>query len=123
MLPLLLTAVHDKRLTIEVGIQWKSILYLIHCLFVTLSLQDIILRLHTNPIKIFGLRPQPDTYVEIDLDEKWTIPDAMPFSKSQWTPCAGMKVVGRVQRVVLRGEIAYIDGKVYYPHADWSFFV
>ena len=50
--------------------------------------------------------------MEIDLDERWTIPDAMPFSKSRWTPFAGMEVVGRVQRVVLRGEIAYIDGKV-----------
>lgn len=70
------------------------------------------LRLHTNPIKIFGLREQPDTYVEIDLDEQWTIPSAMPFSKAKWTPFAGMEVVGRVQRVVLRGEMAYIDGKV-----------
>ena len=48
----------------------------------------------------------------IDLDEQWTIPDAMPFSKARWTPFAGMSVCGRVQRVVLRGEIAYIDGKV-----------
>ena len=65
-------------------------------------------------MKIFGLRPQPNTYVEVDLDEKWTIPDAMPFSKAQWTPFAGMEVRGRVQRVVIRGEIAYIDGKVVY---------
>lgn len=50
--------------------------------------------------------------MEIDLDEKWTIPDAMPFSKAQWTPFAGVEVIGRVQRVVIRGEIAYIDGKV-----------
>ena len=63
-------------------------------------------------MKIFGLRPQPDTYVEVDLDEKWTIPDAMPFSKAHWTPFAGMEVRGRVQRVVIRGEMAYIDGKV-----------
>ena len=48
----------------------------------------------------------------MDLDEQWTIPDAMPFSKAGWTPFAGMDVYGRVQRVVLRGEIAYVDGKV-----------
>ena len=74
--------------------------------------QDIILRLHTNPLKIFGLRQQPDTYLEVDLDEHWTIPKALPFSKAGWTPFAGMEVVGQVQRVVLRGEIAYVDGKV-----------
>jgi len=63
-------------------------------------------------MKIFGLRQQLDTYVEVDLDEHWTIPKALPFSKAGWTPFAGMEVVGRVQRVVLRGEIVYIDGKV-----------
>ena len=63
-------------------------------------------------MKIFGLRSQPNTYVEVDFDERWTIPSAMNFSKSNWTPFAGMEVVGRVRRVVLRGEIAYIDGKV-----------
>jgi len=71
-----------------------------------------VLRLHTNPMKIFGLREQLDTYVEVDLDESWTIPSAMPHSKAKWTPFAGMEVVGRVQRVVLRGKMAYLDGKV-----------
>lgn len=70
------------------------------------------MRLHTNPLKIFGLREQPDTYVDVDFDEQWTIPNALPHSKSRWTPFAGMEVIGRVQRVVLRGAIAYIDGKV-----------
>lgn len=68
-------------------------------------------------MKIFGLRQQPNTYVEVDLDEVWTIPDAMTFSKAQWTPFAGFEVIGRVQRVVLRGELAYIDGKV-----QWNYY-
>ena len=50
--------------------------------------------------------------MEVDLDEEWTVPNAMPFSKAGWTPFAGMSVKGRVVRVVLRGEIAYLDGKV-----------
>lgn len=36
----------------------------------------------------------------------------MSFSKSKWTPFAGTKVRGSVHRVVLRGEIAYVEGKV-----------
>ena len=63
-------------------------------------------------MRIFGLRQQPNTYIDVDLDEHWTIPSAMDFSKSKWTPFSGMKVVGRVQRVVLRGEVVYLDGKV-----------
>ena len=49
---------------------------------------------------------------QVDLDEEWTIPTALPHSKSKWTPFAGMVVTGVVKRVVVRGEIAYIDGKV-----------
>lgn len=90
MLPLLLTAVSQGRLTME----------------------DIVNKLHHNPRRIFQLPKQPHTYIEVDLDHQWTIPEAPPFSKAQWTPFAGMKVTGRVQRVVLRGEMAYVDGQV-----------
>lgn len=36
----------------------------------------------------------------------------MPFSKAHWTPFEGQKLKGTVRRVVLRGEVAYIDGQV-----------
>lgn len=90
MLPLLLTAVHEGKLTIE----------------------DIIDKLYRNPKKIFNVPDQSNTYIEVDLDDEWTIPEAMPFSKSKWTPFAGMKVRGSVHRVVLRGEVAYVEGQV-----------
>uniref|UniRef100_A0A673C4P3 Multifunctional protein CAD n=1 Tax=Sphaeramia orbicularis TaxID=375764 RepID=A0A673C4P3_9TELE len=93
MLPLLLTAVSDGRLTLD----------------------DIIRRLHDNPRKIFNLPAQDNTYVEVDLEQEWVIPQAMQFTKSKWTPFQGMKVKGKVRRVVLRGEVAYIDGQVRNP--------
>lgn len=68
--------------------------------------------MHTNPRKIFDLPEQNNTYVEVDMDEAWVIPDAPAFSKAGWTPFAGRLVQGTVHRVVLRGEIAYVDGKV-----------
>ena len=40
------------------------------------------------------------------------IPQAMQFTKSKWTPFQGLRVKGKVRRVVLRGEVAYIDGQV-----------
>jgi carbamoyl-phosphate synthase/aspartate carbamoyltransferase/dihydroorotase len=43
-----------------------------------------------NPRKIFNLPEQPNTYIEVDLDEAWTIPDATSFSKAKWTPFAGV---------------------------------
>ena len=55
---------------------------------------------------------QADTYIEVDLDTEWTLPNAMPFSKCKWTPFAGMRVFGCVSRVILRGEVVYVDGQV-----------
>lgn len=68
--------------------------------------------MHTNPRRIFNLPEQQDTYVEVDLDHKWVIPSCMPYSKSKWTPFAGQSVKGIVRRVVLRGDLAVIDGEV-----------
>ncbi|NWW74837.1 PYR1 protein, partial [Climacteris rufus] len=93
MLPLLLTAVSEGRLSVE----------------------DIVQRLYENPRKIFGLPAQEDTYVEVDLEHEWIIPSSTAFSKAHWTPFEGMKVKGTVRRVVLRGEVAYIDGQVLVP--------
>ncbi|XP_066599844.1 multifunctional protein r [Prorops nasuta] len=90
ILPLLLTAVHEGRLTIE----------------------DLIDKFYVNPKNIFNIPDQPHTYVEVDLDDEWVIPEAMPFSKSKWTPFAGMKMRGSVHRVILRGEVAYVEGQV-----------
>lgn len=76
------------------------------------SFQDIIDKLYRNPKRIFNIPDQPNTYIEVDLDDEWVIPEAMPFSKSKWTPFVGMKVRGSVHRVVIRGEVAYVEGQV-----------
>ena len=86
-LPLLLTAVVDGRMT----------------------LNDIILRSYTNPKRIFGLPDQPETWVEVDPQESWEISSADLFTRCKWTPFEGMKVFGRVKRVMLRGALAF-DG-------------
>lgn len=84
-------------------------MYLSHILII---FQDLIDKFYRNPRRIFNLPEQPNTYIEVDMSEEWTIPEAMSYSKSQWTPFAGMKVKGAVNRVVLRGEVAYVDGQV-----------
>jgi carbamoyl-phosphate synthase / aspartate carbamoyltransferase / dihydroorotase len=93
ILPLLLNAVNEKRMTLD----------------------DVINKFHRNPKKIFNLPDQPNTYVEVDIDEEWTIPTKNKYSKSKWSPFAGMRVRGCVHRVVLRGEVAFVDGRVLVP--------
>ncbi len=89
-LPILITAVHDGLLTMD----------------------DLILRMHTNPRQIFNLPEQPQTWVEIDPDEKWDIRAEKHFSRCGWTPFEGWLVRGRVQRVILRGEEVYAGGEI-----------
>ena len=90
LLPLLLTAVDAGRLTLD----------------------DIIQKGFINPRKIFKLPEQHETYVEIDEDATYEIKAANQFTKCNWTPFEGRKVKGKVRKVVLRGKVAFADGKV-----------
>jgi len=89
-LPLLLTAVHAGRLTQD----------------------DLILRMHTNPRRIFNLPEQPETWIEVDPDENWQIHAVQNYTRCGWTPFEGWQVRGRVKRVVLRGQEVFRDGQV-----------
>jgi len=88
MLPLLLTAVHDERLTLD----------------------DILLRCVENPRRIYGLPVQPDTFVDVDVDARYELSDTGQHTKAGWTPFAGRPVFGRIERVTLRGRTVY-DGE------------
>jgi carbamoyl-phosphate synthase/aspartate carbamoyltransferase/dihydroorotase len=90
LLPLLLTAVHEKRLTVDQILE-KSV---------------------TNPRRIFRLPDQPETWIEVDEDAEYEIHASEMHSRCGWTPFEGWKVKGRVHKVVLRGKTAFEDGKV-----------
>jgi carbamoyl-phosphate synthase/aspartate carbamoyltransferase/dihydroorotase len=90
MLPLLVTAVLDGRLTLE----------------------DLITRLHENPHRIFRLPEQPETWVEIDPGPRYELRAAEQYTRCGWTPFEGWEVRGRIRRVVLRGVDAFRDGEV-----------
>ena len=90
MLPLLLTAVDDGRLTIN----------------------HLIEKLYTNPKCIFNLPEQPETWVEVDENAAYEIKASESFTRCGWTPFEGWQVKGKVRKVVLRGETVFEDGKV-----------
>lgn len=93
ILPLLLTAAAEGRLTVD----------------------DIIEKMHTNPKRIFNIPDQAQTWVEVDENARYEIHAADQFSRCGWTPFEGYPVKGRVTRVVLRGQEAFKDGKVLAP--------
>lgn len=91
MLPLLLTAVKQKRITIE----------------------DIIRLTNKNPQKIFDIKQDSETYIEVDADEDYIIDNNKLYTKCGWSPFAGRKVIGRVKKVFIRGEKFFEADKVW----------
>ncbi len=87
-LPLLLTAVHEGRLTLD----------------------QVVALVAENPRRIWGLGAPPDTYALVDLDAVYTIRDADMHTRAGWTPFDGMTVYGRVVETWIRGRKVY-DGE------------
>jgi carbamoyl-phosphate synthase/aspartate carbamoyltransferase/dihydroorotase len=77
-----------------------------------LTLDDILLRMHTNVKRIFHLLDQPDTYIEVDPDLEWIVRPEELRTKCQWSPWQGQTLRGRVIRTVLRGKVAYEYGSI-----------
>ena len=92
-LPLLLTAVHQGRLTLDA----------------------LLRRMVDNPRRIYHLPEQPDTWVEVDTEARWEVHARETHTRCGWTPFEGWPVQGRVERVFLRGQLAYDHGQVLAP--------
>jgi len=89
-LPLLLTAASQKRV----------------------SINQLIEKCFENPRKIFNIKTDKNTYIEVDGQEEYIIDNKNLRTKCAWSPFAGWKVKGRVKRVFLRGKKVYEDGKL-----------
>jgi carbamoyl-phosphate synthase/aspartate carbamoyltransferase/dihydroorotase len=93
MLPLLLTAVADGRLT----------------------LGRLIELTHKGPAQVYGLPEQTDTWVDVDTDARSHIGSKALFTKCGWTPFNGMAIQGEVRRVAVRGQMVFEDGEIKVP--------
>jgi carbamoyl-phosphate synthase/aspartate carbamoyltransferase/dihydroorotase len=87
-LPLLLTAVHEGRLTEA----------------------QVIALVSENPRRIWGLDAPPDTFTEVDLDAAYTLENGRLHTACGWTPFDGLRVQGKVIRTRIRGVDVY-DGE------------
>lgn len=77
-----------------------------------LSIDELVLRMHTNPRRIYGLPEQAETGIEVDSQSAWEVHAADLNSRCGWTPFEGMRLRARVRRVTLRGRPALEDGRV-----------
>lgn len=90
MLPLLLTAVHEGRLTIE----------------------DVVERCAHAPRRIYGIPEPEDTFIEVDTDAEYLLSHEAMHTRVRWSPFAGRRVRGQVKRVVLRGKEVFAEGQI-----------
>lgn len=88
-LPLMLTEIKNGRLTDK-------------------QLED---KLHNNPKKIFNVKTDDNTKVDVELSE-FELKNEDLLTKCKWTPFVGKKVYGKVEKVTLRGKVAFEKGKV-----------
>lgn len=95
-LPLLLTAVSEKRLTID----------------------DIVRLCHTNPAKIFGIKTDPQTKIIVDLNSSFIIHNSSLFTKCGWSPFNEWCVKGKVEKVWIRGKKVFENGKILAKHGS-----
>lgn len=76
-----------------------------------ISREQIIDKCHTQAVKLFGLKTDNSTTVEVAMEEYEVSNDGLQ-TKCGWTPFAGQRVVGKVQKVTLHGNIVYENGKI-----------
>lgn len=77
-----------------------------------ITLDELIEKIALAPRRIFSLPESPHTWVEVDPDARWVARGAQFFTRAGWTPFEGWMLRGRVQRVVLRGQAVYHNGKI-----------
>ena len=68
---------------------------------------DIVRLMYDAPKKIFNVPDQPDTYIELDPNEKYVVKEEELKTKCKWSPFNGWELYGKVRRVVLRGKEIY----------------
>lgn len=88
-LPLMLTAERDGRIT----------------------RQKLLDKLHFKPAEILGITPDENTKIEVSLEE-YEIKNEGLKTKCGWSPFAGRKLVGKVKRTYIRGNLVFENGKV-----------
>ncbi|GAG21766.1 unnamed protein product, partial [marine sediment metagenome] len=90
MLPLLLRAMDEERLTLERMVELT----------------------YHNPLRIYGLCAPDDSGVEVEMGARYRLPAGGYQTRCGWSPFAGKWAMGRVTRVRLRGEVVWEEGRV-----------
>ncbi|AFL95122.1 dihydroorotase [Thermococcus cleftensis] len=83
-----------------------------------LELSDIVEKMHTNPIRIFGIRNKgfgvgkDADFTVVDLKREWTVKPEDFYTKAKWSPWEGRKLKGKVLMTLLRGRVVMEEDEI-----------
>lgn len=77
-----------------------------------ISEERLVEAMHEFPKSIFGVPDQGDTYVDFDTEAAWTVGEGGYETKAQSSPFEGMRLPGRVEKVVIRGKVLVDGGRI-----------
>ena len=76
------------------------------------SIEDLAFLMYFNPARVFSIRTDDESYMEVDLNEEFEFTREMVHSKAGRSPYEGMKVKGRINRAFLRGVEVIRSGEL-----------
>lgn len=76
-----------------------------------LTRKQLLAKLHGRSAEIFDVKTDQNTKIEVDMSE-YEIKNENLLTKAGWSPFAGRRVIGKVQKVTLRGQTVFENGRV-----------
>ncbi|NJE11080.1 dihydroorotase [Thermococcus sp. MAR1] len=83
-----------------------------------LELSDIVEKMHTNPVKIFGITNKgfevgkDADFTVVDLKREWTVKPEEFYTKAKWSPWNGRRLKGKVVMTILRGKVVMEEDEI-----------
>ncbi|NJD98802.1 dihydroorotase [Thermococcus sp. LS1] len=83
-----------------------------------IELKDIVEKMHTNPIIIFGIRNKgleickDADFTIVDMKREWVVKPEEFYTKAKWSPWEGRKLRGKVVMTVLRGSVVMEEDEI-----------
>ncbi len=79
---------------------------------VGLSTEDLVRMMSSRPAEIFNIKLDPNSYMEVDENDIFEFTREMIHSRAGRSPYEGLRIKGRIRRIVLHGREVAKDGEI-----------
>jgi len=84
----------------------------------SMSVFDIVEKMHDNPVRVFGIRGRDfkvgneATFTVVDPKREWTVKPEEFYTRANWSPWEGRKLKGKVVLTILRGNVVMEEDEI-----------